>query len=277
MIGGQIAAEVGREVGYVTGVAKTIGDIGKGGLFFARLINPIDPLISEEGDAAWDRVFDGLGSAYRYGRLRADYPELLRTDASQAWRSFREAHDPSATPEGASLSDELKRRFEIEKRNSELGVEAASFVVGAPELKGLSKLGGAAKVSTAADFAAKGLPDRAMARWTGPNTGSMKHHNLRRSWTKNSPMLTAIGETPLFLVDPADMSFGDFQRLHVGLDDDFHGGPLPGGGGWSAKKMGMRRYTLPERLWYGTPPLMKASIGTGAAIGVATAEQAQKR
>lgn len=150
-------------------------------------------------------------------------------------------------------------------------------MMGAPELKGLSKLGAAAKASTAADFAAMGLPERAMARWTGPNTRSMKHHNLRRSWTKNSPMLTAVGETPLFLVDPADMSFGDFQRLHFGLDDAVRGNRLPGGGGWSGEKMGMRRYSLPERLWFGTPPLTKASIGTGAAIGVASAEQAQKR
>jgi hypothetical protein len=273
-IGGFIANEIGKNIGLATGAVKTVKGVGEGALFGARLLNPLDPILSDPGDAAWDHLFGGIGSAIDYGVSRGSNLELLKGDVSSGWDWFRQAHDPSATAPGATLAAEVQRQLNIGKNNGELGVEVASIFAGAPAIKALGRAGAFSRASTAADFAAQGWPVRAIPRLLEPYDG-MGHHNIRRSWGKKYDIPVEIVESPLFLVDGKGMNFGDFQRRHAGLDLSVRGGNT--GGGWSAKKMGMRRYSLPERLWYGTPPLMKGAIGTGAAIGVASAEQAQKR
>jgi hypothetical protein len=104
----------------------------------------------------------------------------------------------------------------------------------------------------------------------------MGHHNFRRSWAKKLGIPKVVYDRPILVVKPEGISFGDFQREHAGLDGNFRGGSTYGWN-WSADDLGFERYPPLKRIWRGTPPLMKASIGTGAAIGVASAEQARSK
>lgn len=275
-IGGYVGHEVGKEVGHVTGAAKVVKGIGEGALLFGRLLNPIDPYLSDPGDAAWDHVFGGLGSGYDYVHSRIDDPKLAGSDISNAWHQFRLAHDPSASPQGATLADEVRRNAAIGKNDGELEAEIAALFGGGPATKAIRELG-ALKASTAADFAAIGVPKRAIRRWSKPYDGR-GHHNIPVGWAQENGISPLIYDDPLFVVDGAGMNFGDFQIEHFGLDDAFQGGGSKRKRtNWSGKDMGLSRYSGPKRLWRGTPPLMKAAIGTGAAAGVAASEQMRRR
>ena len=71
------------------------------------------------------------------------------------------------------------------------------------------------------------------------------------------------------------MSRGQVYAKHFRTDDNFYGARLPtnldGGRGWSGRRLGLERYSLPGRLWHGAPLPLKAAVGggsAGAALGV---------
>jgi hypothetical protein len=271
-VAGYLGQAAGAQVGLATGAAKVADGIARGGLFFGRLLNPFDTYMSDPGDAAWDHVFGGIGSAIDYGRSRIENHGLIRQDLSQGWTQFRQDHDPTATAPGATPSDELKRQYGIGKNNSELLVDVASTVAGGEGLKALSLAGKAGELTGAAKWVARGFTPAQAEYLAAPYQGMGHHFWPRRGidipGIQNKVKLPQfMSEGPLNLKKPG-ISRGDFYELHYKVDPRFYNANLPrrvGGGTWTGSRLGYDKYGQFGRIWYGSPDALKVTVGGAAA------------
>jgi hypothetical protein len=81
-----------------------------------------------------------------------------------------------------------------------------------------------------------------------------------------------VKDSPLNVSKPRGMSQGDFYEYHFGVDPQYYGGKLRsdlnGGRGWSGNRLGLERYSIPERIWAKVPQVWK-DHDTGVALGEA--------
>ena len=63
------------------------------------------------------------------------------------------------------------------------------------------------------------------------------------------------------------MTQGDFYELHYKVDPKVRGFRLRAGG-WSGSKLGLEKYDLPQRIWYGTPTATKRTIAASGIAGI---------
>jgi hypothetical protein len=79
-------------------------------------------------------------------------------------------------------------------------------------------------------------------------------------------------------VNPEGLNQGDFYKFHFQVDPKFNVArfsPKIGGGVWNGKALGLQKYGLLDRFWYGTPtPLASVSAAAGTA-GLANYEPSQ--
>ena len=77
-------------------------------------------------------------------------------------------------------------------------------------------------------------------------------------------------ESPLNIPKPRDISRGEFYELHYLVDLDFHGAKFPSriGGVWRGETIGLQKYGMLNRLWYGSPRPLKFLIGGAVGGGV---------
>lgn len=279
-LAGDAARNVAIPLGAARGVWHTVEDLGDAAVFTGRLFNPMDAHLSPPGESARDELANGLKGAGRYAMSRFAHPEMAMNDIGDAWRQFRLETDPGATPQANTFMGEVKRNFDVGLNQGEAAGDVGQLLLGVGELKALSGIGKLSKAARKAKFIAEGH-DPALARQFSRDYKGMGHHLLRRSWTLPSggPIPPWLSESPFFLLKPRGILDGDFQKLHVGVDRDFHGGRRIGGGGWSAKKLGWKKYGPLERLWYGTPKALKytalggGSTAAGAAVDAAQGEE----
>ncbi|MBU1378594.1 MAG: hypothetical protein KKE02_02340 [Alphaproteobacteria bacterium] len=88
------------------------------------------------------------------------------------------------------------------------------------------------------------------------------------TWAGGGRVPRAILDSPFNVLKPEGITRGEFYPLHSKVDSHFYGTGFPrrmGLGGWSSKVLGIEKYGLPGRLWYGTPGPTKVVVG-GAAI-----------
>ena len=74
----------------------------------------------------------------------------------------------------------------------------------------------------------------------------------------------AYSDGPFNRLAPEGMTRGDFYERHFRVDPDFYGTKLParvGGERWRGKALGLEKYGLPGRLYYGSPAPLKARVG----------------
>lgn len=192
-----------------------------------------------------------------------------------------------------SFWDEMGRRFDVGMNQGEAGYHVATAVLPAVgELKGAVEFGRLAKAGPA-KYVAMGAPPELADYLAQPYAG-MGHHSMipRRAQSVaqvpivnktakllkvEGPVNKALGGVPIpkgaldnpFNVVSSQMERGQMYRKHFGLDDYYYGGKVPadfGGGGWSGRRLGWRKYNPAERLWYGTPDATKAVLLGGPAI-----------
>lgn len=266
-----VARSAGNVVGVGTGVAHMARDIKDGAVLTARLFNPLDPFVSPKGEAAWDHVADFVGDMIEVGKNALADPRAAAGQVVEKAREMQRELDPLATPEAQTLGGEARRNFDIGQHQGELLVDIVPYAIGGGELKGAIELATRTKAGRIAKHVAEGFSPTDAAYLAEPYKGAGHHSLLPQraalpQWAGGGPIPRAILDSPFNVLKPAGMSRGEFYELHSGVDPYFWGTGLQrGGGSWSAKRLGISKYELPQRLWYGTPSATKRAI---AGVGV---------
>jgi hypothetical protein len=276
---GEVADDVGIPFGVARGVFHDIQGAIAGVRLAADLVNDRAP----GHQNAQRAVEDAAHRAANYVRSRWGQPELLQRDL-QNWAARKNRDlNPDATPMGPTIADELLRRFKIGLNEGEV---ASNFLPAVGELKGAVELGRFAKAGPAKYQKMGATPEQAAyLAERAPGTG---HHSVIPQRAKKVRQIPAIQKAakavgmpqlpqrvfgdlavPQRLMDSRfnvvrpNVERGMMYRRHFGLDDHYYGGRVSadfGGGGWSGRKLGWRKYGPAERLWYGTPGALKAGL-----------------
>lgn len=276
------AVGVARGAGNVTGVVRggvhAAEGLADSAVFAVRLLDPLDPLMSAEGEAAWDQ----LGrSALNTARKTVNYvtqgvadPQGVVRDLRETGQKWRRDLDPSATPVASTFESELRRNFAIGQNQGEFAFEAGSLAVGGPLAKSLKGISRGANVGNTEKYLAQGFGPLAAAHLAKPYPArNMGHHFISRDYRLpellgGGPLPRGYSDGPFNKLSPPDISRGDFYELHYAVDPRYGGGRLLKEG-WSGKKLGLRKYGPAGRLWHGSPGPLKARVGglTAAAGG----------
>jgi hypothetical protein len=227
-----------------------------GAIFIGRLASPIDEFISPAGESAADQVKRGVKSAINYGNKVAADPSIAKADAKGIAAKIYEGIEPSATPVAPTLAEEIQRRQRLGMNQGEAAFDVASILYGGPAVKGLTAFPRAVEELAAADRLIAASSPRAAERLARPYSGAGSHFVARRH-TRAFPAF--VRDNPLFVYKPDGLSQIEFYRRHYKLDPFYQGGPLPGGAGWSGKKMGWKKFGQFDRVAFGMPAPTRAA------------------
>jgi hypothetical protein len=224
-----------------------------------ELMRPPGTRVSDEVLATAKRIAD-----YSADRIRK--PSKIMEDAKRIRAQMRRDLDPAATPAAPTFAGELRRNFDVGMHQGELAFDIGSLFVGGPGAKVVGRLAEARTLATPEKFLKQGFSQKQAEYLAEPYPPKdMGHHFWPRG--QNPP---AWFEDSVFNVKrPPDISRGDFYELHSKIDRSYHHANLParvGGGGWNAKALGVEKYNLPGRLWFGSPGPLKARVG-GSSLG----------
>lgn len=280
-----IAGELARTGALAPGIARGgyrfARDALDGMVFGARLLNPIDPFIHPEGEAAWDDVLRVAGAGAGLAKDIASDPSAA---ASRFTKGLRSRIDdlavetlPEATPVADTFRGEIDRQIGIGLNQGELIFDLGSLLAGGAALKGISGAGKTARgLKTVEHYVARGVPPSTAAYFVQPYTG-MGHHYLPRrtrlpKFLGGGPIPPAISDSPFFLLKPEGIQMGDMYELHYRVDPHFNGGRVPqrfgNVRGWSGKALGWEKEDALGRIWYGAPDPLKMTAGGTLGTGV---------
>ena len=275
MVAGYGARLGGNVVGLASGALQTAEDIKDSAVLIARLMDPTESWRRPRGETAWDEVDSAAGALFDKGkRAVADSRTAIR-DAAEQGRRMRRDLDPGAAPAAPTLPAEIRRNFAVGRNQGEFVAEGAGWLLGAGELKALSKIGAMSKAERIAKHLDQGFFPAKATHLSEPYFGK-GHHSILPERAR-FPDALGGGPYPRWVLDsafnklhPNGISRGDFYELHSQVDDHFYGAGFPrnmGGPGWSATKLGIKPFGLPGRLYHGTPGPTKAVIGGAAVVG----------
>lgn len=277
------------------GIGRGVGVLAQATQFGQRLLDPLDALKNPAGQSAWEQLGEGtenaahrahqfLQNAAQYQRNAASHPETVRRDIrrvedrmGEGVNHFVETHFPTA-PLAPTLSAEFGNSERIGENDGRLGAEVLSVVAPVGWARGFEVPGligavarriapEAVEAMTAARLQRRlQLTPEQAKDWAKLYDGMGDHAFITRAEGKARGLPKSVVDSPHNVLKPKGMSKGDFFMRHYGVDDSYFGGAFRrnvGGGGWSGRDLGFRRYSLPERMWLRTPTLVKGEIGLG--------------
>jgi len=275
---GNIAGGAGAVVGVGRGMYHDAQAIKDGAVFAYDLVNSQ----SRGHDAAVATGRRVLKDGADYITTRAADPTLALGDIKRAGAQMNRDVNPDATPTASTLKDEIARRYGIGKNQGELVYNVASLALPvAGELKGAAQLGRFAKAGPA-KYIARGVDPKLAEYLAQPYEGMGSHFVPRRTRLPGDlPIPKKILDSRFNVLKPKGVERGAMYERHFGVDDRYWGGKVPGefgGGGWSGRQLGWKKYNPVERVWYGVPGVTKvAVIGGPASLGAAGGATADKR
>lgn len=264
-----VATDATRTAGNVAGVVRgglhAVQGLADGAIFLTRYANPLDPYLSPPGQSARNAVEQAGVSVARYMIDGATHPQKVVDDVTSFARQLRADVDPRATPTAPTFEGELQRQFDIGQNQGELMFDVGSLAIGGPLAKTVKGVSRVSNVGNVEHYLAMGLKPRQAARFAEPYLKGMGHHFFPRKLK----LPEAFSESVFNVLRPAEISRGDFYKLHFQVDPSYHGGPIfRGEKGWSGKALGWKKYGPLGRLWHGSPAPLKARVGgLGATAG----------
>jgi hypothetical protein len=258
---GQLAMSGAQPLGVVRGAGHTVQDLVKTGIFAAQVVSPGGLLGTPSGQAAATKVAQSAVAAKNYAKRVGADPSIARADIKRLAGAAYRSVEPSATPVGSTLDEELQRKFNLGLNQGEAAFDIASLVYGGPAIKGLSAFPRTVEELAAMDRLVAASTPRAAARLEGPYSG-MGQHFVPRRYTRNLPKF--VQDNPFFVYKP-NVSQGEMYARHYQLDPDFKGARLPGNAGWSGERLGLKKFGLFDSLAFGMPaPTRTLAIGNAA-------------
>ncbi len=251
--------------------------------FVGRSLDPYDAYYSPPGQAAWDTVGKAGQEAFQYIDRIGENPEVVMNDLR------RHAHDANvrlnsgATKPADTFAGELRRNFGIGMNRGEALFDVGSLFVGGAELKGVAELGLLGRGGQASKYSARGYPPRIAEYFSEPypHRGMGAHYYGRAEplpkFLGGGPVPKWISDSPLNVIKPRGVDKGALYERHFKTDLNYQGGRLPGGGGWSGRQLGWRKYGPVGRAFYGAPGILKAALAGGLAGVGAAVDQAFER
>jgi hypothetical protein len=281
VLAGEAALRAGQAAGLVRGGWHMAQDAG----FAFRLLNPLDPYFSPPGDAAWDHVIDAGGRVVGYANKAISNPGAVADDIGNLVLRENVALNPDATPMADTFPGELRRNFHVGANQGQAAFDAGSLFLGGEFAKGLS-LTRAVEAADAAKYAELGLDPKVIDYLNMPYEHP-GHHNIPRrfrfpeviggvplpSRIAGQPLPELVSDSAFNLSKPDGITRGQMYAYHYRVDPKYFGGKLPNGsgGGWSGKKLGLRKYGPAERTWFSAPDALRAPVGNAVA-GAAAAD-----
>jgi hypothetical protein len=255
-----------------------VEDTVDGAVFGARLLNGFDP---DQQDAAWDDVSRVAGAGVGFARDAVSDPASAVARVKGGLEGWAEdlsvKTDPEATPVADTFRGEVDRQFGIGLNQGGLLFDAATLPGGGAAIKGLSRMGKAAReLKTVDHYVARGVSPSIAAYFVEPYTGMGHHYLPRRTRLPDilggGPIPPVISESPFFLLKPEGIQRGDMYELHYRVDPHYRGGNVPrrvgNVKGWSGRKLGWEKEDALGRLWYGAPDPLKATVGGALGTGL---------
>ncbi|MET0274681.1 MAG: hypothetical protein ABW360_16970 [Phenylobacterium sp.] len=272
-----VARRAGNAAGVVRGGVHAVEGLAAGAMFTGRLLNPLDPLLSPEGESANEQLRRASLNAGRktiaYVRKGVADPGSVVRDVNDTAQRWRRDLDPSATPAAPTFEGELRRNFDIGQNQGELAFDVGSLVVGGPAAKMVKGLPRLANLGNDANYLAQGASPRAAAHLAKPYPQSnMGSHFIPRRFRLpemfgGGPLPRSYLDGPFNKLAPPLISRGDLYALHYEVDPHFYGTSVLGER-WSGRDLGLRKHGPMGRLWYGSPAPLKARVGgLGASAG----------
>ena len=107
----------------------------------------------------------------------------------------------------------------------------------------------------------------AQAEYLAESYVGMGHHFIPR----RTGLPSAISDSSLNVLKPNGISRGDFYELHYKVDPYFFNANFPKaiGGSWRGSSLGLEKYGVVGRIWYGSPTPLKVTVGGAATAGTA--------
>lgn len=265
---GEAAETAGQGYGVLRAGWHTTEDAAT----IARLFNPLDPLLSAPGEAAWDRVIGGSRRILSGVARRVGNPNLLSSDLER----LNVAMNPEATPMSNTMWGEAGRRFRIGANQGEALTLLAPIEAG-PTVAKLIEAAAVAREAPAVErYVRAALPPEEAEYMLQPYEGMGAHYVPRRArlpgWMGGGPLPSWIMDSPLNVSKLEGANRWQQFRHHYKNDLKYRGGKVSGrsgkGSGWSGKRYGWERNGPLTRMIDGLPADAKGLVGGGA---VATA------
>jgi hypothetical protein len=267
---GRAAQTVGNGFGVVRGVWHSAEGLGKAADFVGRLLDPYDAEQYGADQSAWGQLYGAASSSVGYLKNGFTDPSGVIRDIKDGAHKINLANNPSATPMADTFGGEMRRRFAIGANEGELGWDAGSTLYGGAASKALRGLGALDEAAGTAKFIGKGFTPAQAAHLAAPYEDGMGHHFVPLSVAAKRGLPKAFTESSFNVLKPNNISRGDFYELHYRVDPRFHVARLPkkvGGGLWSGDDLGIPKYGLLGRLWYGSPAPLNAAYGAAGLAG----------
>lgn len=232
------------------------------------LSGPIDHLFSPPGESAADQLGRTVLSA---GTTALDYarnPARIRGELNTQVRKTAADLNPFAGY--APTVEEQKQRANAAGRSAgEALFNAAAMVESAGQLKLLGELGFIGRAPTVEHYLAKGATLKEAKYLASPYTGKQGSHFVpqRTKLPGGARIPKVVLDSPFNRIMPAPgATNGQMMKFHYSVDNRYHGGRISaqhGGGGWSGKRLGWEKSSMPVRWWRGMPLPTKIAAYTG--------------
>jgi hypothetical protein len=255
--------------GAKQGALQSARAIADAAIVGVRLFDFTDPWRKPRGEAAVDLLFNGTADALHEVGGAIAHP-VATTQAL-----YRRVV-PDVSGGDLSADEERRRYFEAGVNQGELAVGLLGGGAAFAPVKTVGKLDRLRPRSKPEKFLAQGFTPEEAAHLAQPYFG-WGHHVVKRKTVL--PDFLGGGEIPKRFMEspynklmPQGMTRGDFYELHYLVDNEFNGARMKKTHSqhWSGKRLGLRRGTLPERMWFGTPTPVKArAVGLPLVVGEA--------
>jgi hypothetical protein len=269
-IAGGIAGDLARGPGAVRGAVHTVEDIADLADFGYRITHPIyDVLQNGPEGSAW-------GETLNAGRGAVDLARRIQGDPGIVWRGIKDkTHqlnvglNPGATPIPDTLRGEIQRRIPIGLNQGEAGFTVASTAYGGSEARALNGMNKVRKALAGPAFVEKYGP-RTREYLAQPYVKGMDSHYIGRAKAKELGIPEWYVESVFNRSRPPGVTKAEMYLYHALFDPDFYGARLPNGlerPGWRFRDFGVDRFGPMERLIYGAPGPLKATVGGSVGAG----------
>ena len=129
------------------------------------------------GETAWDEVDGAVGALFDKGKRAVADPRTAIGNIREQGRRLRRDLDPGAAPAAPTLPAEIRRNFAVGRNQGEFVAEGAGWLLGAGELKALSKIGAMSKAERIAKHLDQGFSPAKATHLSEPYFGK-GHHSI---------------------------------------------------------------------------------------------------
>jgi hypothetical protein len=260
---GMGAYAIGTVVGAPKAVIDAVGDATDAGRFGLDWAGAFGPQAQAQARRAAADAADG---ALRYVRGAIDDPSRVVSDAREAAGQTIYNMSPLNVDLSGSLGDVAHHQYRHGRNFGEGVTNVAGLFAGGELVQGLraAEAFEATRAANIAKFVDQGANPKLAEYLAQPYEGMGHHSPVSRKLGKDVDLPPWLVDSPINVSVPRGMSRGDFYEYHYRVDPRAGGFRLPAnlndGKGWRPKELGLTKYNLPQRIWFGTPVPLKDTM-----------------